>query len=115
MDFIIDFLSDYHQWNYHHVMVVSLSAVCGIVIVILTALAIYFYNLVRRERFKNRVMRSAAKKASIRVPTDVIEMEEADVNDVSEFPSCGCAKPSKKAQKPKKQHRRDEKKRKSAD
>ena len=102
MGFIIYFLSDYHQWSYHHMMVVSLSAVCGIVIVILTALAIYFYNLVRRERFKNRVMRSAAKKASIRVPTDVIEMEEADVNDVSEFPSCGCAKPSKKAQKPKK-------------
>ena len=87
-------------------MIVSLPAICGIVIVILTALTIYFYNLVRRERFKNRVMRSAAKKEGIRVPTDVIEMEEADVNDVSESPP----KVSRKAHKPKRQHRRDEKK-----
>ena len=91
-------------------MIVSLPAICGIVIVILTALTIYFYNLVRRERFKNRVMRSAAKKEGIRVPTDVIEMEEADVNDVFESPPCNCAKVSRKAHKPKRQHRRDEKK-----
>ena len=107
------FLSDFHQWSSHHVMAVAIPAACGIVIVILTAVALYFYNLVRREKFRNRVLRSAVKKVSIKVPTDVIEMEEAAI-DVSELPRCVCAKSPKRVQKPKKRHRRDEKKKRGA-